>query len=289
MVHFPGLTPQDSLLLVPELPEVETMVRELRPRVTGRRVVAVRLRHDDLLAGVSRATLVRGLRDRTIHDVSRRAKHALIHTDTRILAAQPGMSGGLEWLEQPRSGEAARHDVLTCTLDDFSVLIYRDVRRIGTLRWTTPEGWQEYAARLGPEPLDPTLTPADFAARLGRSRSPIKKVLMDQRFVVGVGNIYANEALFAAGIDPSRAANAVPAGKLEALHGHVVRILAHAISREGTTLRDYRTPSGATGEFKEELLVYDRAGEPCWVCGTALAVTHDIDARQTVFCWRCQA
>jgi formamidopyrimidine-DNA glycosylase len=273
---------------VPELPEVETMVRGLRPRLVGRRIARVRLTHDNLLDGVSRLALVRGLTGRTITDVTRRAKHALIHTDSRILAAQPGMSGGLEWLRRPRAGDAAHYDVLTCVLDNASVLVYRDVRRIGTLRWATPDQWRTYSARLGPEPLDPQLTPEDFARRLARSRSPIKKVLMDQRYIVGVGNIYANEALFAAGIDPSRAAKEVPVAKLLALHGHVVRILAHAIAREGTTLRDYRTPSGATGAFKEELLVYDRAGEPCRVCGTALAVTHDIDARQTVFCWRCQ-
>lgn len=273
---------------MPELPEVDTMVRGLKPHLVGRRIVAARLTHDNVLDGVSQGFLLRQLRGRLLHDVTRRAKHALIHTDTRILAVQPGMSGGLEWLPEPRTGVAARYDVLTCTLDDASVLIYRDVRRIGTLRWLLPEAWEAYAAHLGPEPLDPAFTSATFAERLGRSRAAIKKVLMDQRVVVGVGNIYANEALFAAGIDPSRPACTVSRGALVALHGHVVRILAHAIAREGTTLRDYRTPSGATGEFKEELLVYDRGGEPCRVCGTLLAVTHEIDARQTVFCWRCQ-
>jgi formamidopyrimidine-DNA glycosylase len=273
---------------MPELPEVETMVRELHARLVGRRISGARLSHDNLLDGVTRTALVRGLKGRIITTVTRRAKHALIHTDTRILAAQPGMSGGLEVLDQPRTGTDAHYDVLTCTLDDGGVLIYRDVRRIGTLRWSTPAEWHAYAARLGPEPLDPLFTAPMFAARLGRSRAAIKKVLMDQRFVVGVGNIYANEALFAAGIDPSKAANTVPTVQLELLHQHVQRILAHAIAREGTTLRDYRTPSGATGEFKDELLVYDRAGEPCRVCGTTLAATNDIDNRQTVFCWRCQ-
>ena len=274
---------------MPELPEVETMVRGLRKHLVGREITSARLSHDNLLEGVTRASLVRGLRGRTITEVTRRAKHALIHTDTRILAAQPGMSGGLEWLKRPRTGDVAQYDVLTCTLDNGSVLIYRDVRRIGTLRWSTPTEWEEYASRLGPEPLDPAFTPALFAERLGASRAAIKKVLMDQRFVVGVGNIYANEALFAARIDPSKPASTVPRPQLEVLHGHVHRILAHAIQREGTTLRDYRTPSGATGEFKEELLVYDRGGEPCRVCGTTLAMTQDIDKRQTVFCWRCQS
>ncbi len=274
---------------MPELPEVDTMVRQLAGRISGRTIASARLTHDNLLDGVTRTALVRGLRGRTITDVTRRAKHALVHTDTRILAAQPGMSGGLEVLDAPRSGTTAKYDVLTCTLDDGAVLIYRDVRRIGTLRWLTPAEWDSYASRLGPEPLDPDFTPVDFAARLAASRAAIKKVLMDQRYVVGVGNIYANEALFAAGIDPSKAAREVPLPKLKALHGHVVRILRRAIEREGTTLRDYRTASGEAGEFREELLVYGKAGEPCPNCGTALVATHDIDARQTVFCWRCQA
>ncbi len=274
---------------MPELPEVETMVRELRPRLIGRTIAAVTLSHDNLLAGVTRRTLVSGLRGRRIHAIHRRAKHALIETDRRILDVQPGMSGGLLHLSAPRQGEAARYDVLTCRLDDDSVLIYRDVRRIGTLRWLSPDEWDAYAARLGPEPLDPHLTPSAFAARLGRSRAAIKKVLMDQRQVVGVGNIYANEALFAAGIDPSRSANTVPADKLHALHGHMVRILAQAIASEGTSFRDYVTSTGQPGHFQLALMVYGRAGEPCRHCGTVLAETHEIDARQTVFCWRCQS
>jgi formamidopyrimidine-DNA glycosylase len=273
---------------VPELPEVETMVRELRPQLVGRRITGVRLSHDNLLDGVTRSALVRGLRGREIRAVDRRAKHALLHTDTKILGVQPGMSGGLLMLDGPRAGAEAKYDVLTCTLDNGHMLVYRDVRRIGTLRWLTPAEWDSYQARLGPEPLDPDLTAAAFAARLGASRAAIKKVLMDQRFVVGVGNIYASEALFAAGIDPSRAARTVPTEQLEALHGHVRRILAHAIASEGTTFRDYVTSTGTPGNFQMELMVYGRAGEPCRACGTILTQTHEIDARQTVFCWRCQ-
>ncbi len=273
---------------MPELPEVETMVRELRPHLVGRTVVRVRLSHDNLLSGVTRSALVRGLKGRRIVAVDRRAKHALIRTDTKLLDVQPGMSGGLQRLDAPRKGDPAKYDVLTCELDDGAVLVYRDVRRIGTLRWLTGSEWDAYAERLGPEPLDPELTPAAFAARLGKSRAAIKKVLMDQRFVVGVGNIYAGEALFAAGIDPSRAANAVPVAQLEALYEHVRRILGLAIESEGTSFRDYVTSTGKPGQFQFQLMVYDRAGEPCRVCGTTLAMTHEIDKRQTVFCWRCQ-
>jgi len=198
------------------------------------------------------------------------------------------MSGALLLHEQPLSAADARYAVLQCRLDDGSVLVYRDVRRIGTIRWLDRSGWAAYEQRLGPEPLDPALTAAQFAARIGRSSSPIKKVLMDQRFVVGVGNIYANEALFAAGIDPSRSARTVPKEQLNRLHSNVRRILEAAIASEGTTFRDYVTGTGSRGNFQFEILVYGREGLPCIGCGTTLVSTHAIDARSTVFCWRCQ-
>jgi formamidopyrimidine-DNA glycosylase len=273
---------------MPELPEVETIVRDIRPALLGRRLERVSLSHDDVLRGVTRRRLVRGLTGATVGDVFRRAKHAVLDLGERRLVVQPGMTGSLIVHARPLARSERRYAVLRAALDDGRELVYDDVRRLGTLLLLDQRGWSRYDAAIGPEPLDPRFTPERLGEALGRSRQAVKKVIMDQKYLAGVGNIYANEALFAAAIDPSRAANTVPVEKLHALHGHVVRILAHAIAREGTTLRDYRTPSGATGEFKEELLVYDRAGEPCRVCGTTLAVTHDIDARQTVFCWRCQ-
>lgn len=273
---------------MPELPEVETIVRELRPLLVGRRIERAALSHDNLLDGVSKRTLLGALPGRTITALSRRAKHALIHTDTNILAVQPGMSGALLVYTEALTAEEKKYAVLRCSLDNGNELVYRDVRRIGTLRWLTPAKWEAYQARLGPEPLDPAFTDQEFAMRLGKSRAAIKKVLMDQKVVVGVGNIYASEALFAAGIDPSKAANRVPREKLIALHHHVRRILDAAISSSGTTFRDYRTATGGSGNFQLELFVYGREGEACKVCGTRLARTHDIDARGTVFCWRCQ-
>lgn len=273
---------------MPELPEVETLVRQLRRRITGRSILSATLSHDNLLDGVSRRTLLRDLPGRRIAGVDRRAKHALIRTDTRTLGVQPGMTGTLMVHDEPLTAEDARYAVLRCPLDDGSELVYRDVRRIGTLRWISDRQWADYAARLGPEPLDPALTPEAFARRLGRSRAAIKKVLMDQRYIVGVGNIYANEALFAAGIDPSRPANQVADGAYHRLLAAVRRILVAAIEAEGTTFRDYRTGTGEPGNFQMELLVYGRDGAPCRVCGTTLAGTHAIDARMTVFCHRCQ-
>jgi formamidopyrimidine-DNA glycosylase len=251
-------------------------------------VLAARLSHDDILDGVSRRILLRDLPGRTITALTRRAKHALIHTDTRILAVQPGMTGALLYHDRTLTPEQSRYAVLQCTLEGGGTLVYRDVRRIGTLRWLDAKDWQRYDARLGPEPLDPSYNDEQFADRMAKSASAIKKVLMDQRAIVGVGNIYANEALFAAGIDPSKPARRVPRAQLLALRGHVRRILQAAIDSGGTTFRDYVTGTGESGNFQLELLVYGREGEPCRVCGTRLASTHTIDARGTVFCWRCQ-
>ena len=273
---------------MPELPEVETIVRSLRPRLVGRRIIAATLSHDDILDGVSKRTLLRQLRGRVITAVTRRAKHALIHTDTRILAVQPGMTGALLYFDRELTAAESKYAVLQCRLDHGGMLVYRDVRRIGTIRWIDEAAWQKYQTRLGPEPLDPAFGAAEFADRLARSASPIKKVLMDQRAVVGVGNIYANEALFAAGIDPSKPARLVPREQLLTLHGHVQRILRAAIESEGTTFRDYVTGTGAAGNFQLEIVAYSREGQPCVVCGTRLVMTHAIDARSTVFCWRCQ-
>ncbi|HEY3935066.1 MAG TPA: bifunctional DNA-formamidopyrimidine glycosylase/DNA-(apurinic or apyrimidinic site) lyase [Gemmatimonadales bacterium] len=273
---------------MPELPEVDTIVRQLRPHLVGRTIATARLSHDDLLDDVSRTVLVRELPRRRIVDVTRRAKHALIHTDTKILAVQPGMTGALLRYDRPLTAGEAKYAVLQCRLDDGAILVYRDVRRIGTLRWLTPAAWTKYQSRLGPEPLDPAFTALAFADRVSRSRSPVKKVLMDQRVVVGVGNIYANEALFAAKIDPSKAANRVAREDLIILYQEVRRILIAAIASDGTTFRDYVTGRGEAGNFQLEIAAYGREGLPCMACGTRLAATHTIDGRSTVFCWRCQ-
>lgn len=273
---------------MPELPEVETLVRQLRPAVVGRTIVSATLSHDDILTDVTRRTLLAGLKGATITGITRRAKHALIATDHKLLAIQPGMSGTLLHHAGPLTAAEAKYAVLQCALDDGTVLAYRDVRRIGTIRWLDANGWATYEAKLGPEPLDASFTAAQFAERLGRSASAIKKALMNQRIVVGVGNIYANEALFAAGIRPAKRANAVSRPQLRRLHTEVRRILEAAIAAEGSTIRSYVSSRGDGGEFQRKLKVYGRAGKPCTVCGAPLASTHAIDGRQTVWCRTCQ-
>ena len=274
---------------MPELPEVETIVRDIRPALLGRRIDRVSLSHEDVLRGVSRRRLVRGLTGATVGDVFRRAKHAVLDLGTKRLVVQPGMTGSLVVHPRPLAGDDRRYAVLRAQLDDGRELVYRDVRRLGTLLLLDARGWERYDRAIGPEPLDPGFTPERLGAALGRSRQAVKKVIMDQKHLAGVGNIYANEALYAAGIDPSKAARKLTPEDHRRLHAEVQRILQAAIRSNGTTVRDYRTGTGEEGNFQLELLAYGREGEPCRRCGTRLTGTHTIDARITVFCHRCQS
>jgi formamidopyrimidine-DNA glycosylase len=274
---------------MPELPEVETIVRDIRPALVGRQLGRVSLSHDDILRGVTRRTFVRGLSGATVQSVFRRAKHAVLDLGARRLVVQPGMTGSLIFYDRPLTEEERRYAVLRAPLDDGRELVYRDVRRIGKLRLLDAAGWRRYTAAIGPEPLEPTFTPERLGEALGRSRQAIKKVLMDQKHLAGVGNIYANEALFAAGIDPSKPARRLTPDDHQRLHTEIQRILEAAIDSSGTTVRDYRTGTGEPGSFQLELLVYGREGEPCRRCGTRLTGTHLIDARISVFCHRCQS
>lgn len=273
---------------MPELPEVETIARELAPRLTGRRIRKATLRKTDVLRRVSKPRLLRALSGNTIVGVERRAKHAVIRLRSgQRLVIQPRMTGSLVVYEK-LSADDARYAVLTCTLDDGRLFVYRDVRRLGTVWLLDDKGWAAYDARLGPEPLAPDFTAAAFAERLRGTRAAIKKAIMDQRRVVGVGNIYANEALFDAGLDPSRSVARLEPSELQRLHHAIQDVLRRAIAASGTTVRDYRTGTGESGTFQFELKVYDRAGEPCVRCGRRLATTHAIDGRQTTFCAYCQ-
>jgi len=274
---------------MPELPEVETIVRDIRPALLGRRFERVSLSHDDVLRGVTRRRLLRELKGATVRDVRRRAKHAVIDLGDRRLVIQPGMTGSLMVYDHPLTPDEVRYAVLRVALDDGRTLVYRDVRRLGTLLLLDGRGWERYSGAIGPEPLEPEFTPERFGTTLGRSRQAIKKVIMDQRHLAGVGNIYANEALFAAGIDPSKPAARLTHEELRRLHAEIRRILTAAIASSGTTFRDYRTGTGEPGNFQLELFVYGREGEPCRQCGTRLTGTHAIDARISVFCHRCQS
>jgi formamidopyrimidine-DNA glycosylase len=274
---------------MPELPEVETIVRDLRPSLVGRRIVRVTLSHDDVLRGVTRRRLLRRVAGQTIQQVSRRAKHAVLKLDSARLVIQPGMTGSLRICRRALKPEEARYAVLRATLDNGEELVYIDVRRLGTILLLNQRQWERYDLSIGPEPLQREFSAERLGEALRKSRQAVKKVIMDQRHLAGVGNIYANEALFAAGIDPSKPARQLGPDQHRRLYTEIRRILTAAIRSNGTTFRDYRTGTGEPGNFQLELLVYGREGEPCRRCGTRLTGTHSIDARISVFCHRCQS
>jgi len=274
---------------VPELPEVETIVRDLAPRVRGRTLRRPQVHKPDTLRGVTRRALIAGLSGRRVESLTRRAKHLVFLLDSgRRLIIQLRMTGSLVVQRGPLTADQARYAVLTADLGRRETLLFRDVRRLGTIHLLDEPAWKAYTGRIGAEPLDASFDVARFHATLRSSTQAVKKVIMDQRKVAGVGNIYANEALFRAGIDPSRRADRIAKPAAARLHAAIRAVLAEAIAARGTTVRDYRTGTGGRGSFQFALDVYGRGGEPCVRCGTTLATTHAIDGRATTFCWRCQ-
>ncbi len=274
---------------MPELPEVETIVRDLRPILAGRRLRHPTLHHTDILRRVRPSRLLRTLDGNRIMEVGRRAKHVVLRLESgHRLVIQPGMTGTLVVHHRRLTAVQRRYAVLEAGIGRGERLVYRDVRRLGVIWLLDDRGWRSYTARIGPEPLDPDFDASAFAAQLRGTRQAIKKVLMDQRRLAGVGNIYANEALFRARIDPSRRSDRLRPQEAHALFGSLREVLQAAIAAKGTTVRDYRTGTGQAGSFQDILQVYGRGGLACPRCGTRLATTHAIDARQTTFCWRCQ-
>lgn len=274
---------------MPELPEVETIVREVAPRLVGRRIHRAHLAKSDVLRRVSRRRLLAALTGNTVVSATRRAKHAVFQLKSgHRMVIQPRMTGSIIVHDRGWSDDESSYAVLTCTLTGGDVFVYRDVRRLGTVWLLDERGWAAYTARIGPEPLEPAFTPDVFAAALARTRAAVKKAIMDQKLLAGVGNIYANEALFDAGIDPSRSARSLAREEADALRLAIIDVLQRALRASGTTVRDYRTGTGERGRFQLELKVYDRGGEPCRRCGRRLVTTHAIDLRQTTLCAFCQ-
>jgi formamidopyrimidine-DNA glycosylase len=270
---------------MPELPEVETIVRDLGRLVGGRTIRQVEVIRTDLIEGEPAEAFGSGLRDARIRSVARRAKNILFDLGDQILLVNLGMTGRLL---VPSPGEPQpTHPGVRFGLDDGRTLVYHDVRRFGRLRRFTPAAWEAWEARLGPEPLAADFTAARLFDLSRHSRVALKTWLMDQRRVVGVGNIYASEALFRAAIDPARPARSLARDEAERLSLAIREVLQEAIDFRGTTLLDYRDASGGEGGFAARLRVYDRAGEPCRRC-TAPIVRIVQGGRSTFYCPRCQ-
>ncbi len=274
---------------MPELPEVETTRRGLEPHVVGRAIERVVLRRPDLRWPIPPEVAAQ-LPGQRIAAIRRRAKYLLLDTAAGSALLHLGMSGSLRVL--PATTVPGAHDHVDLLLSPSRgqasrVLRFNDPRRFGCLLWQPAGQTHELLRDLGPEPLSDDFD-GDYLFERSRGRSaPVKTFLMDQRVVVGVGNIYAAEALFAAGISPLRAAGRISRGRYAGLAAEVRRILAHAIARGGTTLRDFIAPDGAPGYFEQELAAYGREGQPCTRCGRPLKHAS-VGQRATVWCGHCQ-
>ncbi|MBI3791906.1 MAG: bifunctional DNA-formamidopyrimidine glycosylase/DNA-(apurinic or apyrimidinic site) lyase [Gemmatimonadetes bacterium] len=272
---------------MPELPETETIARDLDAAMRGARIVGMRAPHADVLREMGARGFAARVTGLAVEAVTRRAKLVVLELEggDRI-AVQPRFTGAL--LLDPTADLDDGYVCVRWPLSDGRTLVYRDVRRLGTVACMSPARWAAYEGALGPEPLDASFDGGALHARLARSRRPVKVVLMDQRALAGVGNIYATESLWRARVDPSRAASSLTAAETDALALALREILTASIVARGTTFRDYRDARGGRGAFAAQLEAYGRAGEPCTRCGARLASTMAIDGRTTVFCAWCQ-
>jgi formamidopyrimidine-DNA glycosylase len=277
---------------MPELPEVETVRRRLEPVLVGRRFDAVAIGDARVTRPDDPTEVAAELPGERVAALERRGKYLIVRFESgRVLLIHLRMTGALlhvEGGEEPDGSEASRHTRAVVRLDNGSAVVYRDVRRFGTWLLVEPGELDAYlATRLGGEPLDRTFTTKALAERLARRKAPIKAALLDQRTVAGVGNIYADEALWRARIHPLRPALSLDAGEVKALREAVKHALAKGIARQGATLRDYRQPDGSAGTMQERFKVYGRADEPCARCGTPIAKTR-VAGRGTWYCPSCQ-
>ena len=274
---------------MPELPETETIARDLHGSISGSTITRSRVPRPDVLRGISAAALARRTRGATILRCWRRAKLVVLDLSSgdRVVV-QPRFTGALLVDDGSLDEQTHRYTTVELGLADGRSLLYRDVRRLGTVSLMSEPGFAAYTANLGPEPLDPDFTAAHLSALLRGSTQAVKKVIMDQRRLAGVGNIYANEALWRAGVDPSRMASSLSREDVAAVHEGIVSVLTEAIAARGTTFRDFRDSRGEPGGFASSLQVYGRGAQPCPRCGARLVLTHAIDGRATVLCARCQ-
>lgn len=270
---------------MPELPEVETTLRGLAPHLVGRRIARVVIRHPQLRWPVPQG-LADVLQGREIRGVARRAKYLLVDCGNGTLILHLGMSGSLRIL--PHDTPAGKHDHFDLVLENGTLMRLRDPRRFGAVLWHEGDpATHPLLAALGREPLGGAFD-ADYLYQATRGRNAaIKLVIMDAHVVVGVGNIYANEALFRAGIRPQLAARKVSRERCRKLVEAIRETLREAIRLGGSTLRDFSNSDGEPGYFQQHYFVYGRAGEPCRNCGATVKQVRQ-GQRSTFYCPHCQ-
>jgi formamidopyrimidine-DNA glycosylase len=273
---------------MPELPEVESVRRQLEPTLVGRRFERVSIDDPRLVRPYEPAEVAAELEGEHVAAVERRGKYLVVRFESgRVLLIHLRMTGSLL---SAASGSLPDdpHRRAVVNLDDGSDVAYRDVRRFGTWLLLEPGEAEPYlAARVGDEPLDALFTAARLGERLAGRRTSLKAALLDQRTLAGMGNIYVDEALWRARLNPLRSASGLDRNELRRLHRGIRAALEHGLARQGSTLRDYRLPDGSGGSMQNEFRVYGRRDEPCDRCGTLIARTQ-VAGRTTWFCPTCQ-
>jgi formamidopyrimidine-DNA glycosylase len=273
---------------MPELPEVESVRRQLEPRLVGRRFARIEIADARLVRPYDPDEVAAELQGERVAAVERRGKYLIVRFESgRVLLVHLRMTGSFAYA--PRGTlQDDPHRRAVVKLDDGSDVAYRDVRRFGTWLLLEPGEAEPYLdAKVGMEPLEVVFTSAHLGERLARRRAPVKSALLDQRTLAGLGNIYVDEALWRARINPLRPAESLERDELRRLHRGIRAALEHGIARQGSTLRDYRLPDGEGGRMQDEFRVYGRAGEPCDRCGTPIAKTR-LAGRGTWYCPVCQ-
>ncbi len=270
---------------MPELPEVETTRRGIAPHIEGQTIKQVIVRQPKLRWPVP-DSLNQALTGLCIQSVSRRGKYLLFHTVAGTVLLHLGMSGNLRVLTSAKA--VGKHDHLDFVFNDGTVLRYNDTRRFGSVLWTTePIAQHPLLKNLGPEPLSDAFDGEHLFAAAKNRKIAVKLFMMDSHTVVGVGNIYANEALFMAGIQPTRQVGTISLPQYQTLAACIRTVLQQAIKQGGTTLRDFVNEAGNPGYFQQQLKVYGRAGLPCFSCNQPLTEIR-LGNRSTVFCGVCQ-
>lgn len=269
---------------MPELPEVETTRRGIAPHLEGMQVTGVVLRTPALRWPIP-TEIAERLPGQLITAVERRAKYLLLRSEAGTLMLHLGMSGHLRIL--PASTPPGKHDHLDLVLASGQCLRLNDPRRFGAALWLAPGESHPLLIELGPEPLSDAFGSARLQQRAKARKTAIKTLIMDNHVVVGVGNIYANEALFLSGIHPARTAGKVSAARLANLAENIQRVLSDAIAQGGTTLRDFLASDGKPGYFQQQLRVYGRTGQPCLVCATPIQQLRQ-GQRSSFYCPLCQ-
>ncbi|MDA0705754.1 MAG: bifunctional DNA-formamidopyrimidine glycosylase/DNA-(apurinic or apyrimidinic site) lyase [Proteobacteria bacterium] len=269
---------------MPELPEVETSRRGIEPYLCGERIDSIIIRNKRLRWPV-RAEVARQLTGQTVTSVSRRAKYLLINTSNGSAMIHLGMSGSVYIVDHDTP--ATVHEHFDFKLGSGKALRYRDPRRFGSLHWTRDPAQHKLIRSLGPEPLGDEFSGDYLWQRSRGRRGNIKQFIMNANIVVGVGNIYASEALFLAGINPHRAAGRISVQRYLRLADVIRQVLLQAIKAGGTTLRDFYGGDGEPGYFQQQLLVYGRHDEPCRQCKQPISVVV-LGQRSTFYCTRCQ-